>query len=50
MKNPSLTEQELEDRDRTQRMLDRAQALRLEQEDEIKRLNRVGTVQSVFAL
>lgn len=40
MKNPSLTEQELEDRDRTQRMLDRAQALRLEQEDEIKRLNR----------
>ncbi|KAK7882993.1 hypothetical protein WMY93_029167 [Mugilogobius chulae] len=41
MANPTLTEQELEARDRTQRMLDQAYALRMEQEDEIKRLNRL---------
>ncbi|XP_072309516.1 cilia- and flagella-associated protein 45 [Eucyclogobius newberryi] len=39
--NPTLTEEELEDRDKTQLMLDKAQVLRMEQEDEVKQLNRV---------
>ncbi|KAK2847008.1 hypothetical protein Q5P01_010007 [Channa striata] len=39
--NYVLTEMELEARDRTQRLLERANALRMEQEDEIKDLNRL---------
>lgn len=39
--NHALTELELEARDRTQRLLERANALRMEQEDEIKKLNKV---------
>ncbi|XP_055081927.1 cilia- and flagella-associated protein 45 isoform X2 [Periophthalmus magnuspinnatus] len=39
--NPTLTEEELEAQEKTQRMLDQAHMLRMEQEDEIKRLNRL---------
>ncbi|KAF3692974.1 Cilia- and flagella-associated protein 45 [Channa argus] len=38
--NHALTELELEARDRTQRLLERANALRMEQEEEIKGLNK----------
>ncbi|XP_037533704.1 cilia- and flagella-associated protein 45 [Nematolebias whitei] len=40
-KNQPLTDLELEAHDRAQRMLGRAKALRMEQEDEIKMLNRL---------
>lgn len=43
-KNQALAELELEARDRTQLLLERANALRMEQDDEIKRLNKVGIV------
>lgn len=39
--NQILTELELEARDRTQRLLERANTLRMEQEDEVKKLNQV---------
>ncbi|XP_022046067.1 cilia- and flagella-associated protein 45 [Acanthochromis polyacanthus] len=39
--NQALTELELEARDRAQRLLERANALRMEQEDEIKKLNQL---------
>uniref|UniRef100_A0A672H6K0 Cilia- and flagella-associated protein 45 n=1 Tax=Salarias fasciatus TaxID=181472 RepID=A0A672H6K0_SALFA len=39
--NPVLTELELEARDRAQRLVERANALRMEQEDEIKQLNQL---------
>uniref|UniRef100_A0A8C2XI29 Cilia- and flagella-associated protein 45 n=1 Tax=Cyclopterus lumpus TaxID=8103 RepID=A0A8C2XI29_CYCLU len=39
MKNQALTELELEARDRAQRLLERANALKMEEEDEIKKLN-----------
>ncbi|XP_071327968.1 cilia- and flagella-associated protein 45 [Trachinotus anak] len=39
--NPALTELELEARDRAQRLVERANALRLEQEEEIKKLNKL---------
>lgn len=42
-KNPALTELEIEARDRAQRLLERANALRMEQEEEIKKLNKVGS-------
>lgn len=41
--NTALTELELEARDRAQRLVERANALRMEQEDEIKKLNQVGS-------
>lgn len=41
--NHALTELELEARDRAQRLVERANALRMEQEDEIKKLNQVGS-------
>lgn len=41
--NHALTELELEARDRAQRLVERANALRMEQEDEIKKLNKVGS-------
>ncbi|XP_044209892.1 cilia- and flagella-associated protein 45 [Thunnus albacares] len=40
-KNPALTELEIEARDRAQRLLERANALRMEQEEEIKKLNKL---------
>lgn len=42
MKNQPLADLELEAHDRAQRLVGRAKALRMEQEDEIKTLNRVG--------
>lgn len=42
--NPALTELELEAQERTQRLLERANALRMEQEDEVKQLNKVKSV------
>ncbi|XP_029372731.1 cilia- and flagella-associated protein 45 [Echeneis naucrates] len=39
--NPALTELELEAQDRAQRLVERANALRLEQEEEIKKLNQL---------
>ncbi|XP_050921310.1 cilia- and flagella-associated protein 45 [Lates calcarifer] len=39
--NHALTELELEARDRAQRLVERANALRMEQEDEIKKLNQL---------
>ncbi|XP_054472448.1 cilia- and flagella-associated protein 45 [Anoplopoma fimbria] len=39
--NPALTELELEARDRAQRLVERANALRMEEEDEIKKLNKL---------
>lgn len=39
--NQALTKLELEARDRKQRLLERANALRMEQDDEIKKLNQV---------
>ncbi|XP_026225306.1 cilia- and flagella-associated protein 45 isoform X3 [Anabas testudineus] len=39
--NQILTELELEARDRTQRLLERANTLRMEQEDEVKKLNQL---------
>lgn len=40
--NQPLTELEIEARERAQRLVERSNALRMEQEDEIKQLNQVG--------
>ena len=40
-KNQGLTELEAEARDRAQYLLERANAMRMEQEDEVKKLNEV---------
>ncbi|KAM7399561.1 hypothetical protein PAMP_018826 [Pampus punctatissimus] len=40
-KNPVLTELEIEARDRAERLLERANALRMESEDEVKKLNKL---------
>lgn len=40
--NKVLTELELEARDRAQALVERASALRMEQEEEIRMLNKVG--------
>lgn len=42
MKNEALTDLELEARGRAQRLVERADALKMEQEEEIKILNQVG--------
>lgn len=40
-KNQTLSDLELEARDRAQYLLERANAMRMEQEDEVKKLNEV---------
>ncbi len=44
-KNQNLSELEAEARDRAQYLLERANALRMEQEDEVKKLNEVDRLQ-----
>lgn len=47
-KNEALTELEVEARDRAKYLLERANAMKMEQEDEIKRLNEVGSDSGVW--